>query len=333
MGFLNKVFGKKEDEKVVSNSDLTHVFISYGSRDMDVAEEVCDLVESCNLKCWIAPRDVKSGGDYSQQIIDNVETSNVLIFISSKDTYQSMYIKNELKVASQNNIPIIGFKIDGFLPDNEWMYLLGNARWVDAFPDYRKHYKSLMEALREEYNSQGLHRAINMSAFKENKPPKDSFEESSSPKTTINAHSGDEPYVFISYKHADTDLVVPIIERFQQRGYNVWFDQGLKYGEDYDDLIDLKINGSALFIIFITENVIKGAYSPDEYMKKELDVAIATNTKIFPIFLHHVGLEGKYRMHLIGKHSIFRHEYESEEEFIDDCIAAFKKDFELYPSM
>jgi hypothetical protein len=331
MGFLNKVFGKKEDEKVISNSRLTHVFISYGTRDTDVANDVCNLVESCNAKCWIAPRDVK-GVDSTEEMKDAMIHANILIFIFSEFAIRSQYILKELELAIKHNVPIIVFNVDGSMPEGEWQFHLQNARWIDASPDYENHYEDLMDALREEYNSMGLHRVVDLSSFKENRNLKETAKKDSLPKE-LDLSEGDEDYIFISYKHADADLVVPIIESFQKRGYRVWFDQGLKYGEDYDDLIDLKIDGSSLFIIFITETVIEGAYDSDEYMKKELDVAIDTNTKIFPIFLHEVGLKGKYRMQLRGKHSIFLHEYESKEEFLDDCIKAFQDDFGLEPSM
>ena len=146
----------------------------------------------------------------------------------------------------------------------------------------------------------------------------------------FDAYEGDEPYIFISYKHADKDIVFPVIKHFQDAGFNVWYDHGLKYGEDYDDTIDYKIDNSSLFVICITERVIQGAYNPNEYMKKELDVAIDTGTKIFPIYLDNVNLKGKYRMQLRGKHAIFRHECKNEESFIKQCLSAFINDFDFF---
>lgn len=33
------------------------------------------------------------------------------------------------------------------------------------------------------------------------------------------AYKGDQPYIFISYAHKDSDIVLPIISRLQQDGY------------------------------------------------------------------------------------------------------------------
>lgn len=148
-------------------------------------------------------------------------------------------------------------------------------------------------------------------------------------KGPFNAYEGKSPFIFVSYKHADSKLIFPILEKFNNQGFNIWYDDGLQYGEDYDDLIDLKIEESSLFLICITERVINHARDKGEYMKKELDIAIATETPILPIFIHDVELKGKYRMHLQGKHSIFKFEYENEDEFISECIEAFMDDFGL----
>jgi hypothetical protein len=150
-------------------------------------------------------------------------------------------------------------------------------------------------------------------------------------KGPFEAYEGEEPYIFISYKHADSEIVFPIIKQFHDAGFNIWYDDGLKYGADYDDLIDYKIDNSSLFVICITKKVIEGAYDPKEYMKKELDVAIDTDTKMFPIFLEDVKLKGKYRMQLKGMHSIFKHEH-TDEEFLKKCITAFKEDFGIEPN-
>lgn len=145
------------------------------------------------------------------------------------------------------------------------------------------------------------------------------------------AYEGDGKYIFISYKHDDRNLVYPVIKKFHDAGFNIWYDNGLRYGEDYDDLITEKIEESSLFVVCITERVMKNADKKDEYMKKELDVAL-DDVPIFPIFLEDVKLRRKYKMHLKGKHSIFRHEHSNEESFINACVDAFINDFRLEPT-
>ena len=48
------------------------------------------------------------------------------------------------------------------------------------------------------------------------------------------AYKGDQPYIFISYAHKDSNIVLPIIARLQQDGYRVWYDEGIALGSSWD---------------------------------------------------------------------------------------------------
>ncbi len=37
----------------------------------------------------------------------------------------------------------------------------------------------------------------------------------------------DEPYVFVSYPHADTELVYAELARLNDQGFNIWYDEGI----------------------------------------------------------------------------------------------------------
>ena len=48
--------------------EMAHqVFISYAYKDKPVADAVCAVLESEAIRCWIAPRDVLPGADYTQR--------------------------------------------------------------------------------------------------------------------------------------------------------------------------------------------------------------------------------------------------------------------------
>ena len=42
------------------------------------------------------------------------------------------------------------------------------------------------------------------------------------------AYSGDEPYVFISYAHKDSEFVFDEISILNDAGYNIWYDEGIE---------------------------------------------------------------------------------------------------------
>ena len=51
------------------------------------------------------------------------------------------------------------------------------------------------------------------------------------------AYKGDEPYVFISYAHDDSNLIYPIIGELQKKGLRVWYDEGIEVGTHWDEII------------------------------------------------------------------------------------------------
>ncbi|MDO5859411.1 hypothetical protein, partial [Methanobrevibacter sp.] len=75
------------------------------------------------------------------------------------------------------------------------------------------------------------------------------------------AYEGDEPYIFISYSHDDSDLVFPEIERFHNDGYNIWYDEGITSVEGY----------ASAYGFYINHNFIN-LKKDDDKIKEKLDI-------------------------------------------------------------
>ena len=58
-------------------------FISYATADKAKAEEICAYLEGRGLRCWIAPRDVRAGREYANEIINAIERAPVLVLVLS----------------------------------------------------------------------------------------------------------------------------------------------------------------------------------------------------------------------------------------------------------
>ena len=78
------------------------------------------------------------------------------------------------------------------------------------------------------------------------------------------AYKGDEPYIFISYAHKDTDVVLPIIERLQKDGYRVWYDEGIAPGSNWDVYISEHLDHSSNVLGFLSKSYIKSQNCRDE---------------------------------------------------------------------
>lgn len=97
------------------------------------------------------------------------------------------------------------------------------------------------------------------------------------------AYQGTEPYIFVSYAHADKEIVWPFILALQEK-YNVWYDDGIEYGKEWEDFIADKLEYCALFLFVLTPISLESQNCMDELafardLKKPF-VNILTNSEM-----------------------------------------------------
>lgn len=61
------------------------------------------------------------------------------------------------------------------------------------------------------------------------------------------AYEGNEPYIFVSYAHKDSNHVLPIITSLQAQGFRVWYDAGIEAGTEWPEYIAGRLDGCAVF--------------------------------------------------------------------------------------
>ncbi|HWO01731.1 MAG TPA: toll/interleukin-1 receptor domain-containing protein [Blastocatellia bacterium] len=122
------------------------VFISYSSKDKPVADAACATLELSGIRCWIAPRDVLPGMDWSGSIIQAIEQSRVMVLIFSSSANGSVQIKREVNEAIEKEVPVIPFRIEDVKPSGSMGYYLDVTHWLDALtPPLEQHLEKLAE--------------------------------------------------------------------------------------------------------------------------------------------------------------------------------------------
>ncbi|NQT15442.1 MAG: toll/interleukin-1 receptor domain-containing protein, partial [Planctomycetes bacterium] len=111
------------------------VFISYASRDRQLAEIACAQLEAAGMKCWIAPRDLQAGETWSEAIVKAVEASRVAVVIVSADTLESRHVAREVERADSKGKDIIPFVLDNVLLEGALAYYLGAIQALHAQRD------------------------------------------------------------------------------------------------------------------------------------------------------------------------------------------------------
>lgn len=134
----------------MSGEDRKHdVFISYSTKNGDVANKVCYVLEQNNIKCWIAPRNISSGRIYLDEIGGAIKSTKIVVLIYSVDSQESQYVNNEINMAFTNNKKILSFNIDNSIPKEDMEYYLKITQWLAAYPDPETEFEELVRDVRE----------------------------------------------------------------------------------------------------------------------------------------------------------------------------------------
>lgn len=110
------------------------MFISYATKNADIAQYVVEKIERRGKRCFIAPRDINSGADYASEIIRGISNSMAVLLIFSSESDKSAYVLREINSAVSRNKTIIPLRIENFLPSEALEFYLGPTHWLDAFP-------------------------------------------------------------------------------------------------------------------------------------------------------------------------------------------------------
>lgn len=125
------------------------VFISHSSQQAAEARKVCEYLESHGIPCWIAPRNIKPGGNYATQIVRAIRSCSALVLLASENTNVSGHVSNEVSLAFDSKKTIIPFKLEDVAFSDEYLYFLGRKHWIDAYQDFERGLEMLLATLRQ----------------------------------------------------------------------------------------------------------------------------------------------------------------------------------------
>ena len=99
--------------EVPERANMHHkVFISYSRRDNDTAEHLCNILKENGIEYWIDKEGIYSSSNYKELIVDAIEVSKAVIFISSTNSNSSSNVIREIGYAVNMNKPILPLMLD-----------------------------------------------------------------------------------------------------------------------------------------------------------------------------------------------------------------------------
>ena len=116
------------------------VFISYCSEDKPTADAICATLEAKGVRCWIAPRDILPGLDWSAAIVDAIGQARVMVLVYSASANESPQIKREVERAVSKGLAILPFRIQDVPLSKSLEYFISSPHWLDALtPPLERH--------------------------------------------------------------------------------------------------------------------------------------------------------------------------------------------------
>ncbi|MCZ6852609.1 MAG: TIR domain-containing protein [Gammaproteobacteria bacterium] len=115
-------------------------------------------------------------------------------------------------------------------------------------------------------------------------------------------YEGTEPYVFVSYSHANEELVYAEISWLQQQGVNVWYDTGIHPGSEWSEVLASAIKGASQVFYFITPQSVDS-----ENCRQELNFALTEGVRVQAVHLVETVLPDGLRLRLENRQAILKH--------------------------
>lgn len=123
------------------------IFISHSSSDAVVAAEICRLLEQNQIKCFIAPRDIRSGREYAEEIVNGIDGSQAMVLLMSRAANTSPHVLREVERAVSKNIPILVYKLENVELSKSLEYFLMSHQWLSR--ERGENYGEILAAARE----------------------------------------------------------------------------------------------------------------------------------------------------------------------------------------
>ena len=97
-----------------------------------MAQRAVAALEAAGVPCWIAPRDIDAGENYTQAILEALDAARAIVLVFSSATNESPHVARELETAVSSGRPIIPVRLEQVEPSPSLRYFIGTSQWLDV---------------------------------------------------------------------------------------------------------------------------------------------------------------------------------------------------------
>lgn len=124
----------------------------------------------------------------------------------------------------------------------------------------------------------------------------------------ISCYEGNEPYIFVSYAHRDSEQVLGILKMLSEQGYRIWYDDGIEPGSAWSENIAEHLSRAEVVLVLGSEN-----YVNSQNCRQEIEFSISEERNLLVVWLENTPLSAGLKMRLSMIQSIAKYQMPSEE--------------------
>jgi hypothetical protein len=124
------------------------VFLSHSHADKVWADAICHSLEANNIRCWVAPRDIRPSEDWAEAIINAMERCKILLLVFSSSSNSSPQVRREVERAVNKGLHVLPFRIENVPLSKSLEYFISTQHWLDAISgDMDSHLRELCDCV------------------------------------------------------------------------------------------------------------------------------------------------------------------------------------------
>ncbi|MBR3824607.1 MAG: toll/interleukin-1 receptor domain-containing protein [Lachnospiraceae bacterium] len=135
-----------------------YLFLSHSSKEYDIAEKICDYLENHGHSCFLAPRDIRSGHIYAQEIMEGIESTDAMLVLLSKASNESPHVLREVESAVSKNKTVFVYQLEEVELSKSLQYFLMTHQWIGKFSD--GNYDGILQSITQYGEPNGERRGI-----------------------------------------------------------------------------------------------------------------------------------------------------------------------------
>lgn len=124
------------DDISIENKWDNYVFISYSSKNQQIADSVRILLLEHGVNCWMAPYDIPAGSRYAYVINDALENCSCLLLLLTNASQMSQFVEREIERAITYKKPILPMQLEDLELNSGFKFYIGNSQII-AVPEVK----------------------------------------------------------------------------------------------------------------------------------------------------------------------------------------------------